>query len=129
KKKASPVEQLKKWAMAEIEGETTRTAIISKAAEYIAFIEADLIPGFTISNGELFIDIEEGLGFDKDFVGDGAILFHLSKPMKKAEPAAPVKAKENFEPAAPIVITQYQSKAKKGKKKVSEDQFAFDLFG
>lgn len=129
KKKATPVEQFKKWAMADIEGETTRTALIRNAAEYIAFIEADLIPGFSIINGALKVDIEEGLGFDKDFVGDGAILFHLSKPMKQSEPAAPVKAKVNFEPAAPIVITQFESKSKKGKKKVSEDQFAFDLFG
>lgn len=129
KKKPAPVEQFKQWVTAEIEGEVTRSALIRSATEYTAFIEASLVPGFSFIDGNLTVDIEEAFGLDKAFVGDGAILFHLSKPMKKAEPEAPVSKPKEIVPSAPIILQQFESKSKKNaKKKVAQDQLAFDLF-
>lgn len=129
KKKAAPIEQFKQWVNSEIEGETTKATLIRGAAEYLGFIEQDLIPGFSLQNGQLNVDLEEGTGLDRAFFGDGAILFHLSKPMKAAQSVAEEKEKKEVVPTAPIVLTTHETKTKRAKKKVAEGQWAFDLFG
>lgn len=131
KKKAAPIEQFKQWVNEELEGETTKAALIRGAAEYMDFIEQNLIPGFSLQNGQLHVDLEEGTGLDRAFFGDGAILFHLSKPLKRVQSGTKEKEREKKEyvPAAPIVLTTHETKTKRTKKKVAEGQWAFDLFG
>lgn len=131
KKKAAPIEQFKQWVNDELEGETTKAALIRGAAEYMDFIEQNLIPGFSLQNGQLHVDLEEGTGLDRAFFGDGAILFHLSKPMKRVQSGTKEieQEKKEYVPAAPIVLTTHETKTKRTKKKVAEGQWAFDLFG
>lgn len=127
KKIPSPIEQFKKWVMDEIEGETTRNALLRQAADFISCIDSGLINGFTIEDGKLQVDIEAGIGLDRAFVSDGAILFHLSKPLRTVEEPEK-KAAPATQSSSNLIVLSQEAK-KRGKKKTSESQLQFDLFG
>ncbi|EAR66207.1 hypothetical protein B14911_10747 [Bacillus sp. NRRL B-14911] len=133
KKKQNPtiLEQFVRWVEIEISGQTTKAAMIRDKEQLVKNIHAGLISGFVVNNGILEIDLIHAFGFDREFVADGAILYHLSKP-QLAIHNVERKESSNTEAAAAVKIITIDSKSKskkKSKKPITSDgQLAFDLF-
>ena len=125
KKKLTVAEQFVQWVEKEIEGEVTKNAMLRSKDEIIFNIEKGLIPGFVVNSGILEIDLEEAFGFERGFIADGAILYHLTKPQQQSK-----KAIEKVDTSEVKVIEVKITKSTgKKKKKTAEGQLAFDLFG
>ncbi|WP_282156229.1 DEAD/DEAH box helicase [Cytobacillus gottheilii] len=140
KKKANPTiaEQFEMWIEQEINGETTKSVMLRDKDKLLQNIEAGIITGFEIHNGVLHIDLIEAFGFGREFVADGAILYHLSKPQMPAEktslqeePNKQVSLRDSADDVKIVEIKTLIPSGKSSKKKkaaTSESQLVFDLF-
>jgi len=129
-KKLTLLEQFIIWVENEIKGETTKQAILNSKEQFIDNIKSELIPGFTVKNDVLEIDVVEAFGFDRAFVADGAILYHLSKPQLKRSNESKVGQKETLLLKHEVnIISMQKNKPKRTRKQISENQLAFDLYG
>lgn len=134
KKKTSILEQFVIWVEQEIKGETTKAAILRDKEKLVSNIETGLVPGFEVNGEALQIDLIEAFGFDRAFVSDGAILYHLSKPQLVNTSSTPVPVtKIDTSSVVDVKIIELQTvkdtNRKKNKKtSTSEGQLVFDLF-
>lgn len=131
KQKLSILEQFVTWVEKEIKGETTKQAMLRDKELIIENIKAGRCTGFQISGDVLAIDLVDAFGFDRDFVSDGAILYHLLKPdtplSKNEKPKVVQKTKEQKESKL-IQFTSTKSKKRNKKSMAIEGQLAFELF-
>lgn len=137
KQKPSILEQFVLWVETEIKGKTTKVAMLRGKEQLIDNIKSGNVPGFVITGDILQVDLIEAFGFDRNFIADGAILYHLSKPqlsINKATHNEPInlsKERSGTESVIQIVEIKKTTPSKGNRKKkpvTSEGQLAFDLF-
>ncbi|MDQ0271239.1 DEAD/DEAH box helicase [Cytobacillus purgationiresistens] len=116
-------EQLESWIESEIQGETTKLAMLRDKELILDNIKTGKVLGFEIHKNKLQIDLLEAFGFDRNFVSDGAILYHISRPQQAVKQIA-----INSSHVKIITITPEVKKSKTGKRSIAENQLAFDLF-
>lgn len=124
------IEQFEKWIDIEISGLSTKETMLRDKVILTQNIEKNLIPGFKWNGKVLEVDIVEGLGFDRAYVSDGAILYHLSKPQVGEREHTKKQVKTQSEPGVVITMAKKEDKKVKRAKKnaTSEAQLVFDLF-
>ncbi|MEK5149087.1 DEAD/DEAH box helicase [Psychrobacillus sp. FSL K6-4615] len=130
REKLTLIQQFEQWVEAGIKGVSTKEILLRDKSILTQNIENNLIPGFEWKGNVLAVDIVEGIGFDRKFVSDGAILYHLSKP--QIGEREHIDSKPTEQDTSPVIISikdVEKKKVKKSNKKVvSENQLAFDLF-
>lgn len=126
KKQLAPIEAFRKWVQGEITGGVTRNAFFRRAEEFTALVESGGLPGFAFDGTGLTVDYTTVFGFDREYISDGSLLYHMSKPLDTADAKTIERDTAGSEKLTLITVTQ--QKTKLTKKKVAEDQLAFDLF-
>lgn len=125
-------EQFEKWMEVEIKGPTTLKSMKGKREFICQQIQDGNIVGFVWNNGILEIDYTEAFGFSRDFVSDGAILYHLTHTETETElnirPAS-VTSGTNDQNVVIKLVDLADKKSKRQKQTTSENQLVFDLFG
>lgn len=129
--KPTLLQQFEKWVDVEITGETTKKRILELKEQLTQNIADGLIPGFKAKAGVLIVDLIAAFGVGRDFVSDGAILLHLSKPQQSRKIEVPAAVETALASPTPIIKISdtRKTKVKRRKREVtSENQLAFDLF-
>ncbi|MEK5071754.1 DEAD/DEAH box helicase [Sporosarcina sp. FSL K6-1508] len=135
KEKLSPtiLMQFEKWIDVEITGEVTKRQMLLQKEELSQNIARGQVTGFTFSGGVLEVDMIEAFGVARDFISDGAILYHLTKIQQSIEPEVAITTETQVKHSPVINIVEIkQTHANKRKSKngaSSEGQLVFDLFG
>lgn len=124
KRVKAPIDLLTQWIQNEIKGPTTLKVMLENKEKILQNIKQGKVTGFTFKEHKLVVDIVEALGFSREAVSDGAILKHLINEVESID--KPVK-KPIVEPQ--VIELPKKKVRKSSKKRISDDQMAFDLFG
>lgn len=118
-RKATLLEQYKKWVHQTIQTQSTVNVLLKKSESILKNIKNGKVTGFSTNQGSLEIDLVEAFGFD--MVEDGAILSYLTESERKHAPSSPYDV-DIFE------IKVDEQPKKKRKKSPADGQLAFSLF-
>ena len=132
KKKAKPtlLEQYEKWVSIEIAGDVTRKQMRASKEQIINNIKSGEVAGFINRGGVLEVDLVGAFGLNRDFISDGAILYHLMKPQREKHSIKPKQsdpAKSESTVIEIVKVEKTKGRTKRGKA-IPEVQLAFDLF-
>lgn len=132
KKVVSPAAQFEQWVNVKIKDVVIQKQLLADTKQIIHEITNDKLAGFTITNDVLEVDLIGAFGVDEDFLSDEAILAYLINPevetKEKTLPLDVVEAKKSGIVEI-LPISKATKKTGRKKKKISENQLMFDLFG
>lgn len=131
KKKEKPtlLMQYGKWVEIEIAGEVTKRQMLASKELIVANIQQGLVHGFTDNGGVLEVDLIGAFGLSRDFISDGAILYHLMKPQQAMNTMKSKQTDKSTSVTVEIIkVEKNKGRTNRKGRAVSDDQLAFDLF-